>query len=143
MGIRFLAITQQFFAKSGWKFLWWLKRLLFIDWLWEIMWRQRVWDFKTRPKSWPNRWTLKVNRYHENIFSKFSSLNPPPLTARPYFKLNKIRLIVHGIWRYQDITSSHGIISFFMISVTWYYLQHDKRFISVVVNDDRIVSRFN
>ena len=45
-------------------------------WLKNGLGRQWAWDLETRPKSWLNGCTFRVNRYLENMFSKFSGLNP-------------------------------------------------------------------
>ena len=52
-------------------------------------WRQGVWDLNTRPKNWPNGWTFWVNCYLENMFSKFSGLNPSPKVSCDWYILTK------------------------------------------------------
>ena len=68
-----------------------LKEILFLagTWAWPPRWRQGVWDLKTRPKSWPDSWNFWVNCYLENMFSKFSGLNPSPKVSCDWYILTK------------------------------------------------------
>ena len=111
LGHTFFGHNLAIFRPIGLIFLWQLRNLVSIDWLWVIkvmrlilifgpllaakwVWPSRgplmAWGLKTQQKSWPTGWTFWANCYLENVFSKFSCLNPLPLKDKSYLDPVKV-----------------------------------------------------
>ena len=111
LGIRFLVITQPFLGQLGWKLVWELRRLLFIDWWWNFLvmmlifsfwffgplfyfagkwaWPPSaplvIWGLQTRKKRGPNiTWNFGSTTISNHVFEIFRD-ERPCLTTRTLF----------------------------------------------------------
>ena len=91
-------------------------------WAWSSHRPIRVWGLKTQPKRWPTGRTFWVNCYLENMFLKFSGLNPPA----PYpLNKNHKKSYINCTWLLEieneltktEIENVRGISTFSLIKI--------------------------
>ena len=85
------------FSLRVWVFTiqWLIREIQAIILIFRFWFLGQFFGLKIQPKSWPRRWTFWMNRYFEDIFSKFQAWTPPP-TPIPF---NHYKVVIKLSWK--------------------------------------------